>query len=118
MSSIITNAGGITGPSITPGIIGNPSPSQSGVLQAIESRFGNFSDTLWLATKRVLNTATGGVPQATAKAVEGIGKGAQLAGQGLAKAADSAGSGIRIGFILLVVVGGIILLAQLRRAVG
>jgi hypothetical protein len=118
MSSVIVDAGGITGPSVTPAIIGNPSPAQNGVLQAVESRFSNFSDTVWAATKNIFQVTAGGVPMATAKAAQGIGAGVQAAGQGIAKAADAAGSGIRIGFILLILVGGIILFAQIRRATG
>ena len=116
---MILDSSRITGPSEYYGIVGNPSPAAPSNLQVVEPQQASFGATLWNATKAVFGTFSFGATNiAVAKATTGIAAGVQNVGQAVNKAATSASRGITIGFILLILVGGIILLGNLRRATG
>ena len=118
--TVITEPGSDAyGPSVFQAVIGNPSPISASQTQLVDSSPVSWLDTLKDTATQAVKAAIGPGPAATdavAKGVEGLGQGAKSAGAGISAAATSASSGIKIGAIILVILIGIILIAQVRGA--
>jgi hypothetical protein len=129
------------GPSSTPGIVGNTSPSKDGTRQLVNSSnpqkakngisiplsmsmgdgFSNyvldrlpFFGQFFKAIPSV-NTAIDGIGIGSAKVGEGVGKAVV---ESAASATEGIKKGFSIGVFVLVLLGGIVLFAQVRRATG
>ena len=118
--SIITSAGTIDqGPSAFLARIGSPSPTDPSAVQYVNSSGTQWFSTLREAAKSAVKTIIGPGAVASAavsKSAEGIAAGAKAAGAGIQKAATSTASGLKIGAIIVVVLIGIVLIAQVRGA--
>lgn len=129
------------GPSSTPGIVGNSSPSKDGNRQLVNSSYpqkakNGISVPLSMSTgDGFANYVLDKLPffgqflkviPSVNRSIDGIGIGSAKVGEGVGKAvvetATSATQGIKKGFsigvIILVVLAGIVLFAQVRRATG
>lgn len=99
--------------------VGAPSPENPSNEQLVNSTPSNFWDTIKAATGSALKVVTGNSTAAVAATgVSALGEGVKKAGEGVKAAATSAASGIKWGVAAVVVLGAIILLAQVRRATG
>lgn len=118
--TVITTTGTIDyGPSTFQARIGNPSPNSASPIQYVENSPTTFWDTIAIATKQAVKAAIGPGPATAAAVAKGaiaLGEGAKEAAAGIGKAATSATSGIKIGAIVLTVLLGIVLIAQVRGA--
>lgn len=124
---MIDDSAGITGPAQAFAIVGNPSPTLPGNLQIVTNQQASFAGTVWAATKKIFNTfSLGAATLSVSKAASGatsevghsIGNAVTKTGEAIKSTATSASTGIKWGFFALIIIIGIVLLAQLRRATG
>jgi hypothetical protein len=129
------------GPSSTPAIVGNTSPTKDGTRQLVNSSSPQ-GEKKGISVPLSMSTGDGftnyildrlpffgqalKVIPSVNNAIDGVGVGATKAGEGVAKAVtETAGSavqgiktGFSIGIFVLVILAGIVLFAQVRRATG
>lgn len=124
---MIEDSAGITGPAQAFAIIGSPSPTTPTNTQIVTTQQASFAGTIWAATKRIYNTFSLGAATLTvSKAASGattevgheLGQAVSKAGTAIQNTAASASSGIKWGFFAIVLIVGLVLLAQFRRATG
>jgi len=120
MNTVITQTGGYDyGPSTFLAKVGSPSPTNPNLVQYSQSSGLGWLEALKNATKAAVKAAIGpgaATTQAIQKSAQGLAEGAKAAGVGIGKAATSAAGGVKIGAAILVVLIGIVLIAQVRGA--
>lgn len=117
---MISDSMSITGPSVSPGIVGNPSPTSSGALQLINSAQSNFASSIVAATKKMMGrfSVSGATVELTKAASGATRQVGQSVGTAITTTAKSASSGIKWGIAAVVIIAALFLAVQVKKVVS